>query len=94
MTDDDYEPDHDPSEPSDNSTDDEAKRHWFTNDLLAFMLTSTSLGFIGLTGYGWLNLQTVPAEIMYVWVASWGTSVAWAFGSGAVETWRGGDSDQ
>jgi len=69
-----------------------AKRHWLTNDALAGALGASLIAAVLLDGIGLLNLQTIPGEILYLYVFVVGSSMAWAFGKDAIEAWRGGDS--
>jgi hypothetical protein len=69
-----------------------AKRHWLTNDALAGALGASLIAAVLLDGVGWLNLQTIPTEILYLYVFVVGSSMAWAFGKDAIEAWRGRDS--
>lgn len=86
------------SEPSDgsdrednSSTNSPDRRWWLTNDILTGALVGSLIAGVLLSGLGLLNLQTVPKEIIYIYVVSVGTAIAWAFGADAVEAWRAGD---
>lgn len=78
-----------PSDEEDGATHSVSKRHWLTNDGIAWLLTVSSIGLVVGAGIGMLDLGNVPAELLLVFVASFGTAIAWAFGRDALEAWRG-----
>ena len=71
------------------TTDSPAKRHRFTNDTLAFVLTLGFSAAVIADGAGFLSLAAVPETALLAWVVMVGTAVVWAFGSAALEAWRG-----
>lgn len=81
----------DAAEPEESgATHSTSKRWWLTNDGLAWLLVGTFPVVIAATAAGYLDLATVPSEVVYTWLASVGTAVAWAFGKDAIEAWRAG----
>lgn len=74
--------------PADGSTTDTDQRHWLTNDLLAGLYALSLVGMVGGHGLGWLNLQTVPEPLMWLYGGAVGSAMAWAFGREAVKAWR------
>lgn len=94
MTGDAGEPDPRPSEGSDDDegadTTDPNRRHWLTNDGLAWLLVASMPVIIGLAGGDSLTLQTVPDVMLVMYSLAFGVAVAWAFGKDAVEAWRQG----
>ena len=74
----------------DSSTKSTSERWWLTNDLLAFTLTFGFFSLVYGAGAGLLTLQTIPELLTGTVAVAFGTSVAWAFGEGALKAWRGG----
>lgn len=68
------------------------RRHWLTNDGLAWFLSAATIGLAVAAGLGVVDMEAIPPEMMYAILAAFGTAVAWAFGKGAVKWWRRGES--
>lgn len=66
------------------------KRFWLTNDLLAGVLVGSLVLVVLAHLITTFDISNTPQEIVYLYVFSVGSSVAWAFGKDAVEAWRGG----
>lgn len=80
----------DPSASEDGQTHSTSKRHWLTNDGLAWLLTLGFLGIVAAAGTGLVDLTTVPSDVLWAFVVSFLLAVTWAFGTDAIETWRRG----
>lgn len=77
--------------PDDNDIDTgtPSRRHWLTNDGLAYFTHLVyATGFIG-AGMGYLNLQAIPETYLLAYIAFTGTATVWAFGTDAIAAWRG-----
>lgn len=67
-----------------------ARRHWLTNDGIAWTLTASMTLLIILHGIDWIDLTGIPEPFRLVYIGAFGTAIAWAFGKDAIEAWRGG----
>lgn len=67
-------------------TDNEQKRHYLTNDVLAGLLSVGGILLLLGSGTGDLDLATIPQPALYGFLLLWGISVIWAFGEAAAKT--------
>lgn len=74
---------------ADGSTTSTSKRHWLTNDVLAYLLVGTFPAIVILASVDVVDLGAVPGEVLIAWIAFAGTAVVWAYGPEAIEAWRG-----
>lgn len=82
-------PDGDDEESPSYSTTSIAKRFKWTNDGLAFLLIGAFTIAVILDALGRLTLSNVPNRVLLGWLLMVGTAAVWAFGTDAIDSWRG-----
>lgn len=88
-TTDEIEDEDDQDDEGDSQTESTSKRHWLTNDGIAWLLAIAYIALLFAAGLDWIHLGDVPEIALLAFIAAFGTAVAWAFGADAVRAWRG-----
>ena len=70
-------------------TDSVEKRHWYTNDGVAWFLVLSFVSVYAAGSSGYLDLSAPPQEARIAFVMAFGTAVVWVFGAEAIREWRG-----
>lgn len=65
-----------------------SRRHWLTNDGLAWLLVGSYPPMVVAQSMGVISLERVPSSVLATWMILVGTAAVWTFGRDALEAWR------